>query len=145
VETFVPGNDVTFPPGFLDGIRRSPQNKDAFLVEPTLKGTGVGHGTKMASLAAGKSVGMAPNADLFLAKYKGRWNTGRLQPQPDGTSTPLSDRDYAAQPEAVAAVLDRIRTHIEARLQAESTKDRVLSVINFSWGKYHYCSQDTCF
>lgn len=37
---------------------------------------GTGHGTKMATIAAGKIHGIAPNADLYLLKAKGLWKTG---------------------------------------------------------------------
>jgi hypothetical protein len=46
------------------------------MVPPQILGP-TGHGTKMASIAAGKSNGIAPNADLYLMKTKGQWNSGK--------------------------------------------------------------------
>jgi hypothetical protein len=87
-------------------------------------GGGSGHGTKIATVAAGRIHGIAPNANLYLLKHEGDWNAGK---------TPHEKiRSGKIQQGAVAEVLDVVRRHIEARLMADSGAK---SVINISWGK----------
>jgi subtilisin family serine protease len=69
VDTFVLDNSLTFPPDFMEGIRGLRPNA-AVLDEDVKKGS---HGTKMAIIAAGKDIGVAPNANLYLVKAKGSY------------------------------------------------------------------------
>ncbi|KAH7089519.1 peptidase S8/S53 domain-containing protein [Paraphoma chrysanthemicola] len=121
IETFFISNDLAFPPGTLEGV--SIMMPNAFIKDAQLNGAG--HGTLMASIAAGRDDGIAPQANLYLLKMKGTWNTG------NANSANNRDRSYATQPDALAQVLDRVRLHVRNRLIADpDTK----SVINMSWG-----------
>ncbi|KAL5392849.1 hypothetical protein DPSP01_000545 [Paraphaeosphaeria sporulosa] len=81
------------------------------------------HGTMMAIIAAGKTLGIAPKANLYLAKTKNKYRNS-------------SNRDYIhngkVTPQALAYILTKIRDHIRARrLQNPNAR----SVINMSWGQ----------
>jgi hypothetical protein len=75
----------------------------------------------MARLAAGRNLGVAPNADLYLIKTKGQYTRkdGRV-----GTTTfnPLSMQHF----------LNAVTENIEGKLP-EQPGDKI--VINMSWGK----------
>lgn len=83
---------------------------------------------RMSVIAAGKTYGIAPNADLFLVKIKncyldGLWEDNRLS------------HTAGVQPAALDWVLRRVRDHIEGRLRQDpNTK----SVINMSWGEFNF-------
>lgn len=77
----------------------------------------------MASIAAGKRIGVAPNADLYLLKPKGLYNTGAVGDK---------DRDYGYTAQAIDAVLTEIRLDI---LQRTANDPECKSVINISFGK----------
>jgi hypothetical protein len=102
-----------------------------FLIDAQLGG-GSGHGTKMATIAAGKTHGVARNANLFLLKTKGQWN--RIS---SGVS-PVSDMSYAIQEKALLRVVNEIRRHVRRRIEADPAAK---SVINMSWGEF----LDFCF
>ncbi|KAF2445923.1 hypothetical protein P171DRAFT_276181 [Karstenula rhodostoma CBS 690.94] len=84
---------------------------------------GGAHGTMMAIIAAGKTLGIAPKANLFLAKtknkYKNKYDSNMIH---YGKVTP----------QALAYVFAEIRDHIRARLQQDPNAK---SVINISWGQ----------
>ncbi|KAH7073921.1 peptidase S8/S53 domain-containing protein [Paraphoma chrysanthemicola] len=121
VNTFFVNNRDAFPSTFLF-TQHAMGRSEATLVTPRLGG-GTGHGTKMATIAAGKGYGVAPKADLYLLKRNGEWNKGTESNKPD--------ENYATQPPALAAVFDTIESHVRSRLRANS---RAKSVINMSWG-----------
>jgi hypothetical protein len=123
VDTFFVDNDDAFAPNFLEFSARAVNRPNAFLVDAQLGG-GTGHGTKMATIAAGKTHGIAPNANLYLLKTKGQWNTGKSEGE--------ADKNASLQPKALSKVMQKIREHIQDRLDAD--KD-AKSVINMSWGK----------
>jgi hypothetical protein len=131
VDTFFVGNDVAFPTDFL--VERHKRYESVWLVNAKLGG-GTGHGTKMATIAAGKTHGIAPNANLYLLKTKGQWN--RLSPD----VLPVPDMTYAIQPKALTQVLGEIRRHIRRRLETDATAK---SVINMSWGKSKFLNFTT--
>ncbi|KAF2728537.1 subtilisin-like protein, partial [Polyplosphaeria fusca] len=78
------------------------------------------HGTMMATIAAGKTLGIAPNAHLHLVKGKNQYST-------DGTTW----RNYGYQPRAVSVALDEVRRHIMSRLRNDPSAK---SILNLSWG-----------
>jgi hypothetical protein len=123
VDTFFVSNDDTISSTFMDSAR-TPNRPNAYVVDAQLGG-GTGHGTKMATIAAGKTHGVAPNANLYLLKTKGQWNTGRL-PRED-------DKNVGLRPKAFVVVLEKIRNHVETRL---TTDKNAKSVINMSWGRF---------
>jgi subtilisin family serine protease len=131
VDTFVVPNEVTFPEDFLAGVRSMRPNA-VILDEDIRRGT---HGTKMAIIAAGKKVGVAPNANLYLVKAKGAWARDANDPTDDFLI-------YRYQIQAVDLALDRVRSEIQARLNTDSNAK---SVVNMSWGKstsYSVCITD---
>jgi hypothetical protein len=123
VEHFFVGNDEAFPADFIASARSFGRD-NAFFYPPNIGG-GSGHGSKMASIAAGILDGVAPRANLFLAKGKGQWNTGK-------------DNQHAYQngpyrPNALNTVFKEIRSHIKRKRDAEPNAK---SVVNMSWGKH---------
>jgi hypothetical protein len=76
----------------------------------------------MSVLAAGKTYGIAPNANLFLVKTKAgyRKHNGEL-----GMA--------GVQPIALHWIFRTVKVHIEARL---GRNENARSVINMSWGKW---------
>lgn len=103
-----------------------------FQILPTdIRGLDPGHGTKMASIAGGKSFGVVPNADLFLVKYKGHYNKGPTRGL-NNQDIPSNDAALKVQPVALFFCLGKIRGHIEKRLKIDPNAK---SVINMSWGK----------
>lgn len=124
MRTFFVSNDEAFAAGYIDDLRKFGR-PNARLIPPQILGVN-GHGTKMATVAAGKLNGIAPNADLYLMKIQGQWNSGRTAP---------SDKDKAGKihARALVTVFDEIQRDVIARLDAnKDTK----SVINISWGEY---------
>jgi hypothetical protein len=85
----------------------------------------------MASIAAGKRTGIAPNADLFLVKTKGHWNPGTERENQEGRVVRSEDKALNVQPRALEDIVLRIRSHIEERLKSDPSAK---SVINMSWG-----------
>lgn len=83
----------------------------------------------MACIAAGKKTGVAPNADLFLAKSKGNFDFEERDGQ--GQTVRSEARAFVMQPPALRNILDTIRDHIEQRLKSDPDAK---SVINMSWG-----------
>ncbi|KAH8716869.1 peptidase S8/S53 domain-containing protein [Phaeosphaeriaceae sp. PMI808] len=81
------------------------------------------HGTKMAIIAGGKKHGISPQADLYLLKVTGTFNTGDVPRRKDSA--------YAIQGPALSRVLAEVRRHIESRL---ARNPNAKSVINMSWG-----------
>lgn len=79
----------------------------------------------MATIAAGILDGVAPRANLFLAKEKGQWNTGKDNKQAYQTGP--------YRPNALNTVFKEIRSHIKRRCDADPNAQ---SVVNMSWGKY---------
>jgi hypothetical protein len=112
-------NNLAFPPTFLDSIRLTRPNA-AILNEDITIGA---HGTKMATIAAGKVEGVAPNANLHLIKAKGSYLKDASDPD---NFTP-----YAYQPSAIALALTKIRADVQRRLNADPNAK---SVINMSFG-----------
>jgi hypothetical protein len=95
---------------------------NAFMVDAHIGGGSSRHGTKMATVAAGKIHGITLNANLYLLKQKDDWNTGK---------TPREEnRTGKLQADAVAEVLDVVRRDVGAKLTADSDAK---SVINMSW------------
>jgi hypothetical protein len=85
----------------------------------------------MAVIAGGKVHGVAPNANLFLVKYKGQFNRGN--PRNDVNNlNPGKELNHSVLPGAVARCLNIVRQDIARRLQ---TDPMAKSVINMSWGK----------
>jgi hypothetical protein len=82
------------------------------------------HGTKMATVATGKIHGITPNANLYLLKQKGDWNTGKIPRE--------ENRIDKLQADAVAEVLDVVHRDVEAKFTADSDAK---SVINMSWNE----------
>jgi subtilisin family serine protease len=82
------------------------------------------HGTKMATIAAGKQLGIAPNADLYLIKAKGNWAKD---------AETAGYQSFGYQVTAISEALDQIRLHIQTRLNSDRSAK---SVINMSWGKF---------
>lgn len=83
-------------------------------------------------MAAGKTYGIAPNADLFLVKIR---NGCKNKFWDENRQTHLA----ALQPEALDWVIQKVQAHILRRLSANSN---ARSVINMSWGKqkfFSYC------
>jgi hypothetical protein len=78
----------------------------------------------MATIAAGKLNGIAPNADLYPMKIKGQWNSGRIPHEPD-----KSVKIHAA---ALVEAFDETKRDVQARL---ALNKNAKSVINMSWGK----------
>jgi subtilisin family serine protease len=115
-------NEDAFPDGFLE--QQQIHRPNAFVETAHIGGVS-GHGTKMATIAAGKIHGVAPNANLYLMKILGQWNLG--------TSTTRPNQNYAVQPKALLKVLDEIQQHVESRL---GSNQDAKSVINMSWGMY---------
>lgn len=68
MDTFYVRNEDSFPLGQPPTV-----NPGAYLVPARLNSEN-GQGTMMTMVAAGKMIGVAPNADLFLLKVKGHWN-----------------------------------------------------------------------
>jgi subtilisin family serine protease len=104
-------------------------------VDAKLSG-GSGHGTKMATIAAGKTLGVAPNANLYLMKTKGQWNRA------SSTSSPVSDMTLSLQNRALRRIFAEIREHVRQRLEKSNTAK---SVINMSWGKIIYVYFIPCY
>lgn len=79
----------------------------------------------MAVIAGGKHHGIAPNANLFLAKTKAAYkgNDGNI-------------RLAGVQPRALSWILDEIMAHITKIMERDSTAK---SIINMSWGKSLKC------
>ncbi|KAF2676630.1 subtilisin-like protein [Lentithecium fluviatile CBS 122367] len=89
-----------------------------------LPGIGGGdHGTMMAVIAAGKLRGIAPNANLFLAKTKNKY---RQSADPSRSST------APVRPKALDFVLREVKQHISNRMAQDPL---ARSVINMSWGQ----------
>lgn len=125
----MPDNDVLFPDDFLDQFSKQTGRASTRLAPNSIGGVYPGHGTKMASIAAGKRTGIAPNADLFLVKAKGNYNFEEQNEQ--GETVRSKDRALVIQPAALQDILDTIREHIVQRLRSDpDTK----SVVNMSWG-----------
>jgi hypothetical protein len=121
VEHFIVSNSETFTDTYMQDLRRFGK-PNAFMVPEQIRGV-IGHGTKMATVAAGKLDGIAPNANLYLIKIQGQWNSGRTPPE--------ADKSGKIQPKALGIAFDEIRRHVAARRSADpGTK----SVINISWG-----------
>ncbi|KAF2272251.1 uncharacterized protein EI97DRAFT_470584 [Westerdykella ornata] len=120
VEHFVAPNKDTIPPRFLENHQRLFPNLR--ILPEDIRGVS-GHGTKMASIAAGKTIGVAPNADLYLLKTKGAFNRGDAPDRPDTA--------LGAQAVAMLGCLNRIQFHVENRLKVD--KD-AKSVVNMSFG-----------
>jgi len=91
---------------------------------------GVGHGTCVASVAAGVDYGVASNAELVVIKYKNafRTNNGRIV-QPSTTPS--------------AAIAWAWRTAI-GRALATYAGEKMRAVINFSGGKLSVKFSGTC-
>jgi hypothetical protein len=121
VNAFFVQNEDAFPPDFL--VKQQMIRRNAFLETPRL-GSTTGHGTRMAIVAAGKTWGIAPNANLHLLKIRGEWNRG--------TTGILPNEVYATQRKALEVAFDEIQGHVEDRLALDSSAK---SVINMSWGK----------
>lgn len=79
----------------------------------------------MATVAAGKVHGIAPNAHLHLLKMKGDYNKGPRN------GRPMDDSTYAVQPKALNKVLNEVRRHVSNNLARNSNAK---SVVNMSWG-----------
>jgi hypothetical protein len=115
-------NEVAFTDEYMENIRRFGR-PNAAPVPEQIRGV-LGHGTKMATIAAGKLDGIAPNANLHLLKIQGLWNSGETPRKPD--------KSGKIQPMAVLSAFDEVRRHVGARRSADpNTK----SVINMSWGR----------
>jgi hypothetical protein len=121
VNTFFVTNANAFTANYMNHVRMN-NRPNAFMV-PAYIGGGTGHGTKMASIAAGRIHGIARNADLYLLKTKGQWDAG--PPSREITNGPI-------EPAAMASVLGEVRRHVESRL---ATNPRAKSVINMSFGE----------
>jgi hypothetical protein len=122
VDHFFPDNADTLPAGLLENLRKT--SPAAVLVDPNISSVSFGHGTKMAVIAGGKRSGVSPDANLFLVKTKGHYNRGNGEP----------DRAYAHRPEAAYVCLNRVREHIQNRINQDPDAK---SVINLSWGKLY--------
>jgi hypothetical protein len=122
VREFIVSNDLASTDAFMDSLRRFGR-PNAHMVPRQIRGP-TGHGTKMATIAAGKLNGIAPNADLYLMKIKGQWNSGRTPHEPD-----KSVKIHAA---ALGEALEEIKRDVHARLDVNKNAK---SVINMSWGK----------
>ncbi|KAF1963807.1 subtilisin-like protein [Byssothecium circinans] len=118
VGTFVIPNQLTVPRNYIDNIRKV--HKAAIVRDEDI--TLGFHGTKMATIAAGKQLGVAPNADLFLIKSKGSWAKS-------ATATESINIGYQAP--GMSRVLLHVRSLIQSRLNADASAK---SVINMSWG-----------
>ncbi|KAI4941965.1 hypothetical protein J4E91_010515 [Alternaria rosae] len=109
VDTVVTPNTLTL--GDLDPERQGDQ----------IIGNGE-HGTMMATIAAGKIHGVAPNADLYLVKTKG---------QIKDKTNPQVLRHSPLNYNAALFFLNAVKSHIKARLAKDQNAK---SVINLSWG-----------
>lgn len=125
MQCFIVPNEDTFPDGWLDSMRA--QGWMGAVMRPeSLEGDG--HGTLMAVIAAGREHGVAPNADLYLVRTKGRYNRDST----DETDPGAQDRSWPLQAIAVNSALDHVRNDIESRLSANPSAK---SVVNMSWGE----------
>jgi hypothetical protein len=79
----------------------------------------------MAIIAAGKSHGIAPNADLYLVKTKNGY-------QANNSSTDGAIKTYGLQPLALDWAFNTVKRHI---IQRKKENSESKSVINLSWGK----------
>jgi hypothetical protein len=122
VREFIVSNDLASTDTFMDSLRKFGR-PNAHMVPRQISGP-TGHGTKMATIAAGKLNGIAPNADLYLMKIKGQWNSGRIPHEPD-----KSVKIHAA---ALVEAFDETKRDVQARL---ALNKNAKSVINMSWGK----------
>jgi len=77
----------------------------------------------MATIAAGKIHGVAPNADLYLVKTKG---------QIKDKTNPRILRHSPLNYNAALFFLNAVKSHIKTRLAKDKNAK---SVINLSWGK----------
>jgi hypothetical protein len=121
VETFFVTNAEAFPATFMTNTL--PLYPKIRMLDAQL-GNG-GHGTKMAIVAAGRTHGIAPNANLFLLKIKGQYNLGKTDP-------PSQDKTYVLQIRALTRAFQEIRLHVNRRVTADANAK---SVINMSWGE----------
>ena len=122
---FFVGHDVAFPKDFLETTKKMAPKTT--LIPPKLSG-GDGHGTIMATIAAGRINGIARNADLVLLKSQAEYNYNIEE----GDPTPLvggPDKSYKFLPGALERCFSEIRRRVE-----EDPNGR--HVVNMSWGKY---------
>ncbi|KAK7183332.1 uncharacterized protein CC84DRAFT_1218950 [Paraphaeosphaeria sporulosa] len=115
-------NDFTFPENFLETMKRV--HNDVSLKEDVKLGH---HGTKMAIVTAGKTLGISPKANLVLFKAKGSWVP----------STGAKFQTVSYQYQALDYALDNIRAMIMRKRidDAERPVDQhERSVVQMSWG-----------
>ncbi|KAF2011878.1 subtilisin-like protein [Aaosphaeria arxii CBS 175.79] len=130
IRTYFPPNDIAFPVDFLKNLRKT--HPEATIEEERLNTVNpVSHGTKMAAIAGGKLHGIAQNADLYLLKTKGVYNTHAWKNPLDHSKGKVGPQDYGPTPKAIATVLSKVGRDISDRLAKDPS---ARSVINMSFG-----------